>query len=285
MTSESTFSDPLTNKPNQAGNLASDQHNTALPQIVRVNQRGESINGYLHGVEPTQGVLKVFMRQQALRQVYDHGQSDLAVELGGLLLGSVVKGMDELSVKILATIPVSTIDHGPVHFTFTADAWAQVNRERLDQFPDLDVVGWYHTHPGLGVFFSADDVVVQKAAFVMPWHIALVVDPIRKQGCFFGWKSNREDVPDDDLAPLPGFWEVPDAEKAEFRTWDYVAAAVWSQKHQNRLNRSASSRVYTPDGDWHILPPINPWWGVLLGGLSLLISLLLLLDRLLATAP
>ncbi|GMQ77969.1 MAG: hypothetical protein BMS9Abin02_0461 [Anaerolineae bacterium] len=285
MTSESTFSDPPTNKPNKAGDLASDQPNAALPRTAQVDKPGVSINGYLHGIEPGPGVLKVFMRQQALRQIYDHGQSDLAVELGGLLLGSVIKGKDELSIKILATIPVSTIDHGPIHFTFTADAWAQVNRERLDKYPDLDVVGWYHTHPGLGVFFSADDVIVQKAAFVMPWHAALVVDPIRKQGCFFGWKSNRDNEPDDDLAPLPGFWEVPDAEEAEFRTWDYVAAAVWSQKYQSRLNRTTPSQVYTPDGDWNILPPINPWWGVLLGGLSLLISLLLLLDRLLAAAP
>ncbi len=181
MTSESTFSDPPTNKPNQAGDLTPDQVNSTLPRTIRVNKPGVLINDYLHGKEPGQGLLNVFMRQQALRQIYDHGRSDLAVELGGLLLGSVIKGKDELSIKILATLPVSTIDHGPVHFTFTADAWAQVNRERSDKYPDLDVVGWYHTHPGLGVFFSADDVVVQKAAFVMPWHVALVVDPIRKQ--------------------------------------------------------------------------------------------------------
>lgn len=283
MTSESTFSDPPNKKPDQIADI-----NLSQPDSLSRTDQGEkpaaSFNGYLHGKEPGNG-LKVYMQQRALRQIYDHGQSDLSVELGGLLLGSVKKGMDELSIKVLATIPVTSLDHGPIHFTFTADAWAQVNRERLAKYPDLDVVGWYHTHPGLGVFFSADDVVVQKAAFVMPWHVALVVDPIRKQGCFFGWKSNRDNAPDDAVASLTGFWEIPDKEQAEIRTWDYVQAAVWSQNHQNILTRAAPSQVYSPEGEWNILPQINPWWGVLLGGLSLLISLLLLLDRLLATAP
>jgi len=285
MTSESTFSDQPKNKPNQIGEINTQQPESSQLQADPVERSKAPANGYLHGREPGRLQVQVFVRQKALRQINDHGQSDLSVELGGLLLGSVVKKMDELSIKVMATIPVTSLDHGPVHFTFTADAWAQVNKERLAIYPDLDVVGWYHTHPGLGVFFSADDVVVQKAAFVMPWHIALVVDPIRKQGCFFGWKSDGEKTPDDLMTALSGFWEVPDQEHAQLRTWDYVQAAVWTQDYLKQLARPAPSQVYSPEGQFQLLPQINPWWGVLLGGLSLLISLLLLLDRLLATAP
>ncbi len=283
MTSESTFSDPPKNKSNQIS-ANTNQPGSPLPRADKVERPGAPVEGYLHGKEAGNRQLKVFVRQKALRQINDHGQSDLSVELGGLLLGSVVKGMDELSIKVLASIPVSSLDHGPVHFTFTADAWAQVNKERLAQYPELDVVGWYHTHPGLGVFFSADDVIVHKAAFVMPWHAALVVDPVRKQGCFFGWKSNGEKAADDLITPLSGFWEMPDQEHAELRTWDYVQAAVWSQNYQMSTAKSAPSQVYSPEGEWQLLPQISPWWGVLLGGLSLLISLLLLLDRLLASS-
>jgi proteasome lid subunit RPN8/RPN11 len=56
----------------------------------------------------------------------------------------------------------------------------------------LMVVGWYHSHPNLGVFFSGIDRATQSAFFNHPYALGLVVDPIRKERkCFFGGASEE----------------------------------------------------------------------------------------------
>jgi proteasome lid subunit RPN8/RPN11 len=47
------------------------------------------------------------------------------------------------------------------------------------------VVGWYHSHPDLGVFFSGTDRRTQRAFFNQPHCIGLVVDPIGFQETWF----------------------------------------------------------------------------------------------------
>ena len=45
-------------------------------------------------------------------------------------------------------------------FKFTHDTWQEITRQR-DQFgPDVQMVGWYHTHPGWGVFLSGMDLFI-----------------------------------------------------------------------------------------------------------------------------
>ena len=39
-------------------------------------------------------------------------------------------------------------------FTYTHDSWEEITRERDRLHPDLDIVGWYHTHPDFGIFLS-----------------------------------------------------------------------------------------------------------------------------------
>ncbi len=42
------------------------------------------------------------------------------------------------------------------------------------------VVGWYHSHPNLGAFFSGTDRATQRAFFNRPYSVGLVVDPVRR---------------------------------------------------------------------------------------------------------
>jgi len=57
------------------------------------------------------------------------------------------------------------------------------------------IVGWYHSHPNLGVFFSGIDRATQSAFFNYPYALGLVIDPIRRQRkCFFGGASEELDT-------------------------------------------------------------------------------------------
>jgi proteasome lid subunit RPN8/RPN11 len=49
------------------------------------------------------------------------------------------------------------------------------------------VVGWFHSHPGLGVFLSGTDLRTQRDCFGAEWQIAVVLDPQRREfGVFAG---------------------------------------------------------------------------------------------------
>ena len=238
----------------------------------------------LHGSETGEVPVTVAITQRALKQLESYCYSVLDTEIGGVLLGEVERGDDSSAILVQAVLPVKTDDYGPVHFTFSADSWALLHQERAEQYPNLDIIGWYHTHPGLGVFYSADDVVVHSAAFVMPWHVGLVLDPIYREGCCFGWRESSLEDQGRELAPISGYFEIIEESSESVATWKLVEARIWDTSYTPESSATLSDQVYVPANDWPALPPISPWWGVLLGGVSLVLVLLLLLERLIALA-
>jgi proteasome lid subunit RPN8/RPN11 len=286
MTSTSTFSDDL--EPGEAP-LTPSQPPSKPPEPAQERQPAAAPKStpavVRHGSEPAAGQVRVAVTQLSLRQIEGHANHDVSRELGGVLLGEQGSDEDGYFIKVQATLPVRTADHGPAHFTFTADSWAQLHQERSRRYPNLDIVGWYHTHPNLGVFYSADDVVVHKAAFVMPWQVGLVYDPVRGEGCLVGWQQRQDSAGTGPvLAGVDGYYEILDEQIGSVVTWQFLGAKVWREGAYPSEAMPWPSQVYTPANTWPGLPPISPWWGVLLGGLSLLITLLLLLDRLLGAA-
>lgn len=55
---------------------------------------------------------------------------------------------------------------------------------------DLYIMGWYHTHPGFGVFLSGVDMNTMFLHFDDMFSIALVLDPMKMEHGFFGWKKD-----------------------------------------------------------------------------------------------
>ena len=72
----------------------------------------------------------IIMRQDALRQVVAHSHSNLHVELGGALLGQAYRYDNQIYVDVVAALPAVSGSHGPIHFTFNADSWTQLQRDR-----------------------------------------------------------------------------------------------------------------------------------------------------------
>lgn len=177
-----------------------------------------------HGQVPGEGQPVVLVRQLALLQIIAHSRSNLNCELGGALLGYAYRHKSGVVVEIVAALPATSDDHGPVHFTFSADSWSKLHRDRAAHYAQLDIIGWFHTHPDLGVFYSSDDVVVHSAAFTLPWHVGLVVDPVREEASFFGWVDGM-------LQPLGGFYELPDRQPESQVPWQAVPSAVWDKPY------------------------------------------------------
>lgn len=192
-------------------------------------------NSYLHGQQPVENQVVVTHRQEALSQIRAHSITNLRSELGGVLLGHAYRDGEQRIVEIFAALPARNDDHGPIHFTFTADAWRQIHNERAQKYPDLEIVGWFHTHPGLGVFYSSDDVVVHSAAFTLPWHVGLVVDPLGNQASYFGWQDGT-------LTPIPGYFERLEMQSKPVAPWRVVQTEVWHTRETEEFYASYEGR-------------------------------------------
>ena len=78
-----------------------------------------------------------------------------------------------------------------LQITFTAETWTHIQDVMDRQYPDLRILGWYHTHPGHGIFLSDMDLFIHKNFFNLPWQVAMVVDPCRETLGFLRWRNGR----------------------------------------------------------------------------------------------
>lgn len=112
--------------------------------------------------------------------VENHCFSRLDVEVGGFLIGTV----DESGTHITHARPALAATSDQTHLTFTHEAWDEVLPLMETEYEGLSIVGWYHSHPGFGVFLSDYDIFIQENFFSSPGQVALVVDPLAGEDGF-----------------------------------------------------------------------------------------------------
>jgi proteasome lid subunit RPN8/RPN11 len=135
--------------------------------------------------------VRIILRQQAYLQILSHARSDLRQEVGGALVGSVYQSAGQTYVEVDGALPARMTRSSATHLTFSAETWVEIQDDLAQHYPSSRIVGWYHTHPGIGVFFSRDDLFIHKHFFKEPWHLALVVDPLAWQARFFIWHDQE----------------------------------------------------------------------------------------------
>ncbi len=145
--------------------------------------------------------LPVFLDRQPADAIERHALRDTSVELGGILLGHecVDDETGEPFVWVTEALEAKHYENTQASFTYTHDSWEEITRERDRLHPDLDIVGWYHTHPDFGIFLSSHDLFIHRNFFDQPLQVAYVVDPIRQTRGFFRWR-------DDGLDQVGGFY-------------------------------------------------------------------------------
>jgi len=124
----------------------------------------------------------------ALRHVTGH-----SVERGGLLLGEVFAHADDVHlarlVVVTQAVPALSSEGTGVSLRMGTDVWQRGNAQlrRGER-----VVGWYHSHPGLGAFFSHTDRRTQQAFFPHAYSVGWVIDPERGESALFVGPDSAE---------------------------------------------------------------------------------------------
>lgn len=134
---------------------------------------------------------RILIERSALNEIHTHGRSITDKEICGVLVGNVWRDAGGPYLHVKAVVRGEYAAHQAAQVTFTADTWTYINHELDSRYPDDRIVGWYHTHPGFGVFLSEMDLFIQQSFFDLPWQIALVFDPVRDEEAIFSWRKGN----------------------------------------------------------------------------------------------
>lgn len=124
----------------------------------------------------------VYLRDRCLDDIIGHckDQADKGVEAMGFLAGGVFswKGRPYTVARDAVT---TALEASAVSVRFDRNGFPDLF-ESLDGLGyDYILVGWYHSHPDYGCFMSGTDQHTQSTGFSEPFHVALVVDPVREE--------------------------------------------------------------------------------------------------------
>lgn len=114
-------------------------------------------------------------------------------EVGGFLMGNY--NVDEATGFIRVTMDEFVPFVPEYHDVFKIEIGTQTLVQELgdaqDTHPDKDVIGWFHTHPGHGLFLSNSDLSVQRH-FPHKFQIAMEIDSLTPalDTAFFTRKQN-----------------------------------------------------------------------------------------------
>ncbi len=112
-------------------------------------------------------------------------------ECAGLLLGSVEFEGKTRIIHITAAAMAEDAVGTRASVNISLAAWESILRVRDLDYPELRVLGWFHTHAGWGVFMSDSDVFIHRHFFGHRNMVAYVLDPTTGRDGFFYWHDGR----------------------------------------------------------------------------------------------
>ncbi|HET7009971.1 MAG TPA: Mov34/MPN/PAD-1 family protein [Anaerolineales bacterium] len=179
------------------------------------------------GGQEAEAAASVFMAPRAYVRVCAHAGSDLEHEVGGALVGlhRVDNHSGETFIVIEAALPARHTRFGRSYLTFTHDSLVGIHNDLERRLPGRAILGWYHTHPGMGVFLSGYDQWLHEHFFPEPWQVALVIEPRDSQGGFFVRRGDRSLDP----RAYTGFYELLRNGRESLMRWTNLEPEVQTQ--------------------------------------------------------
>jgi proteasome lid subunit RPN8/RPN11 len=131
--------------------------------------------------------VSVFLTQPAFVRVCSLAGRDMENEVGGVLVGQwrVDRENKKQFIVAEAALPARHTRQGSAFLTFTQDTLVTLHQEQEERYPGKRIIGWFHTHPRMGVFLSDYDIWLHKHFFPELWQVALVIEPFAQTGGFF----------------------------------------------------------------------------------------------------
>lgn len=186
------------------------------------------------GKPPEEG-LRVYLDRKAYRRMREYGGSETSRELGGVLVGRVLRDERGIFVVVEAFIEAEGARSSKSSVTFTHEAWEHIHKVLEERYPGRAIVGWFHTHPGFGVFLSGYDRFIHQHFFREPWQVAMVLDPVAEEDGLFCWVEGKLDRVGGFYVFGEGVGEAEAAERALERAEQAFEEAVRARRSALRV--------------------------------------------------
>ncbi|GAB4281708.1 MAG: hypothetical protein Kow0080_35360 [Candidatus Promineifilaceae bacterium] len=147
---------------------------------------------------PTWTAVDILIDESPLLNAQVHALSSMHREVAGILVGPPPEKQPDgrYLVHITDTIIAKHTVMQGASVTYTPESWRYIHDELARRYPEETavIVGWYHTHPGFGIFLSGMDLFIHQNFFTQLWHVALVLDPQAQTAGFFCWDRYQSQV-------------------------------------------------------------------------------------------
>ena len=110
------------------------------------------------------GQPSLLIDSEVVRNIRQHARSSMATEICGVLIG---QDKDQ-RIEVTASIEGENAEQAGAHVTFTQNTWEHIYAVKDKKFPNQRIVGWYHSHPGFGIFLSEHDTFIHRNFFSSP---------------------------------------------------------------------------------------------------------------------
>lgn len=172
----------------------SDESAVIAPSKARVRVAGKRLEIGAN----TNAAVDILMDEPALRASQAHALSSMNREVAGVLVGPRPEKQPDgrYVVQVIDTIVAKHTVMQGASVTYTPESWRYMTDKLWEKYPDdtAVIVGWYHTHPGFGIFLSGMDLFIHQNFFTQIWHIAYVLDPRARTSGFFSWDRQKTQV-------------------------------------------------------------------------------------------
>ena len=174
--------------------------------------------------ETDRPALRVCVTQSAYIRVCALAGKDMHNEVGGILVGRWRKDREtgDPFIVVEGALPARHTRHGSAFLTFTQDTIVALHAEQEARYPRKQIVGWFHTHPRMGVFLSEYDTWLHHHFFPEAWQVALVIEPHSAAGGFFVRTADGALDPQH----YTGFWELLGSRPKSLVYWRNLEAVT-----------------------------------------------------------
>jgi proteasome lid subunit RPN8/RPN11 len=118
-----------------------------------------------------------FLKKENLSKMQSELQGAIP-EVGGFLMGNhSVNPEGNMHIFIDKFVPFVPEYHDVFKIEIGTQTLVQELGDAQDRHPDMDLIGWFHTHPGHGLFLSNSDLSVHKH-FSQPFQVAMEIDSL-----------------------------------------------------------------------------------------------------------
>jgi Predicted metal-dependent protease of the PAD1/JAB1 superfamily len=120
----------------------------------------------------------LFVSERVMLMMADHADEGLRhnKEVMGLMMGQIFRD-DHGEYAIVNSTATSVLDADKISVRFDREHLEELF-ESMDSCEGEYVVGWYHSHLGIGCFLSDVDIKTHEGVFGAEMGFAIVIDPL-----------------------------------------------------------------------------------------------------------